>query len=283
MDIKHQFPIFETNPDLVYLDNAATTQKPDAVIEATVDFYTHLNANVHRGLYPLSEAATELYELARRKVAKFINAEPEEVIFTFGVTDALNGLAWSLANSDIIKENPQIVTTDLEHHANLLPWQRISDNITYLSLDDKFQVELDETAISQADIITTTHVSNVTGTIVDLEKINNMRSDASILVVDAAQSIAHIPIDVKALDVDFLAFSGHKMYGPTGIGVLYGKKEHLQKLEPWRVGGGMIRSVTKQGNEWSPAPEKFEAGTPPIAQAIGLAAAIDFMSELGWD
>lgn len=290
IDYKKDFPIFETNPGLVYLDNAATTHKPHGVIEALVDFYTHLNSNVHRGIYPLSEAATEVYELARRKVAGFIGAAPEETIFTAGTTDSLNMLATMLINSELVPKNPYVVTTEAEHHSNILPWQQISDQIDYIPLNSNFELALDEVAedgesyadkIARADIVAVSAISNVTGARVDLKKLRQQTK--SLLIVDGAQLVGHEAVDVKDSGIDFLAFGGHKMYGPMGIGVLYGRKELLQTLNPGKVGGGMINKVNRDKSTWAPLPEKFEAGTPSVADAVGLAAAIDFIQEIGWD
>jgi len=283
-NIKSKFPIFQNNPGLVYLDNAATTQKPQAVIDVLTDFYTKMNANVHRGLYPLSENATELYELARRKVAKFINAEPEEIIFVSGTTDALNSIATSLAKSGMLSAKPQILLSELEHHANVLPWQAISNSeLHYIPMNNNF--ELDMTAVDNlghVDVLAINHISNVTGTILPVKDII-ARCSQKFSVVDAAQSIAHMSIDVKDMNCDFLVFSGHKVYGPTGIGVIYAKREHLEAMQPFRVGGGMIREVQRQSATWAELPQKFEAGTPAIAEAISLAAALEFICEIGLD
>ncbi len=280
--IKANFPIFETNPGLVYLDNAATTHKPHTVIKALVDFYTHLNSNVHRGIYPLSEAASEAYELARHKVAKFIGAAPAETIFTAGTTDGLNLLAAMLANSDLVPSNPVILTTEAEHHSNILPWQQISNQINYIVLDQDLQLSLDdEEMFANADIVALSLVSNVTGAMANIKRIRNLTR--GILIVDAAQAVAHYPLNVPELGIDFLVFGGHKMYGPMGIGVLYGKQELLEKLPPTRVGGGMINKVDRNSASWAPLPERLEAGTPSVADAIGLAAAIDFMESISWD
>lgn len=281
--LKNDFPIFETNLGLVYLDNAATTHKPHVVLEALVDFYTHLNANVHRGIYPLSEAATDAYELARRKVAGFIGAEsPAEIVFTGGTTDSLNLLASMLSASDITQQNPIIVTTEAEHHSNILPWQQITDRLHYLKLDEEYTPTFeDEKLLAEADIVTLSLASNVTGAITDIKTLRKL-TDA-IIVVDAAQAIAHLPINVSELGADFVAFGGHKMYGPMGIGVLYGRKHLLEKLQPAKLGGGMINKVERKQSSWAPIPERFEAGTPSVADAVGLAAAIDFILAVGWE
>jgi cysteine desulfurase/selenocysteine lyase len=285
--IKKEFPIFETNPGLVYLDSAASAQKPRSVLSAEQNFYQTSYANVHRGLYDLSEKATDMYELARAKVAKFINAEPEEIVFTGGTTDSINAVATSLYKSKLINPHPHVLLTELEHHAGVLPWQVIEDSkLEYLPVTDDFKLDLDsdfvaEFAVKPPDVVGVTHVSNVTGTMSDIKSIRQMFGN-SYVVVDAAQSVAHMGIDVRDWAADFVAFSAHKLYGPTGIGVLYGKKSLLEKMEPFRVGGGMIMEVTRDSAKWANVPTKFEAGTPPIAQAVGLAAAIDFITKIGF-
>ncbi|MBL8015306.1 MAG: SufS family cysteine desulfurase [Candidatus Doudnabacteria bacterium] len=285
-ELKREFPIFKNHPNLVYLDNAATTQKPQSVIEAEEAFYTNQNSNVHRGIYPLSEEATNAYEAARVATAKFINADPTEIVFTSGTTDSINGLARSLELSHLLRNQPTILLTLLEHHANLLPWQRIGENrkLEFIPLDKKFKLDLNEieNITNEIDLLAVTHLSNVTGTLNEVSNILKIFA-AKFSVIDAAQSIAHIPIDVKTWNADFIAFSGHKMYAPTGIGVLYGKRSLLDKMEPFRVGGGIVSEVNRESASWAEVPTKFEAGTPPIAQAIGLAAAIKFLSQLGWE
>ena len=278
--IKQHFPILTQNPELSYLDNAATTQKPKKVIKSVRKFYRESNANVHRGIYELSEKATNEYEKARKTVAGFINAKPEEVILTSGTTDSLNLLANSLGKTpDLIKQNPKILITELEHHSNYLPWREISQDITFAELQADFKIKWPE---GDFDIVAITHMSNVTGTINDIPSIR-AKYPKALLVVDSAQGIPHEQIDVQSMGVDFLAFSGHKLYGPTGIGVLFGKAELLRKLYPLKVGGGMIRSVNKHEAEWAEIPERHEAGTPPIAQAVGLRTAIEFVNKVGMD
>ncbi len=287
-NIKSQFPIFKNIPDLIYLDNASTTQKPQRVLDALNDFYTKYNANVHRGLYPISEKATDSYEAARKIIAEFINAEPEEIIFTGGTTDGVNSIIDSLLKSNLIKEDSIIGVNEIDHHSVILPLQRIFKNLHFLTEENKNK---------EFDLIATSLASNVTGEIVEVTKLktdNSRLPNEEILptqggqaklitIIDAAQAIAHMKIDVKELGVDFMVFSGHKMYGPTGVGILYGKKELLEKMEPFRVGGGMIREVKRDKSTWAPLPEKFEAGTPPIADAIALGEAVKFITELGFD
>src|SRR5260221_10465013 len=281
MDVKSKFPIFRNNPGLIYLDSAATSQKPDSVLEALMNFYSTSNANVHRGLYPLSEKATELYEAARKTIAEFINAEPEEIIFTSGTTDSINAVAQMLSEAGLISKVPNILLSELEHHSNILPWQKLSGQIDYIEIDDNYQLK-EFNSDKNYDVLSVASISNVTGTIINFKELKkNLKYKFS--VIDAAQEVAHQKIDVKDLDVDFLAFSGHKMFGPTGIGILYAKKELLEKLNPFRVGGGMIREVNRNSATWAPLPEKFEAGTPPIAEAIALAEAVKFIIDIGFD
>lgn len=283
--MKEKFPIFKTYPNLVYLDNAATSQKPDAVINALSDFYTKYNSNVHRGLYPLSEESTRIYEEARTKIANLIGADSKEIIFTSGTTEGLNGLARSLQKSGLLPMNPKIMLSDLEHHSNILPWQGIDGvEINYLEIDKNYEIQMPNGNFIP-DLASFTHVSNVTGSILHLEVLKELKklNPNIIIVLDCAQSIAHMPIDVKELDVDFIVFSGHKMYGPMGIGVLYGKQAMLEKLEPFNVGGGMIRDVNRQSATWAEIPEKFEAGTPSVADAYALGVAVNFINEIGFE
>jgi len=281
-EIKKEFPIFRNQPDLVYLDNAATTQKPLQVIDSIVNYYSNLNSNVHRGLYPLAEKASQEYEKARKEIAEFINAEPEEIIFTSGATESLNTIAnsiGSLINHDHLK----ILLTELEHHSNLVPWQQISKSIEYLPITQNFQINYNHKfSRNDFDVLAYTLVSNVTGTIVDSKQLRD-NFQAKYLVCDASQAPGNMKIDVKEMNVDFLAFSGHKIYGPMGIGVLYGKKELLQKMNPYKTGGGMIREVKRDSSTWADLPEKFEGGTPNVEGAIGLAEAIKFIKSIGYE
>jgi len=311
-----QFPIFLSHPDLVYLDGAASTQTPQIVLDAMNEYYTQYRSNIHRGLYDLSSTATEKYEEARGKIAKFIGAEKNEIIFTSGTTHGLNFLASSLGKN--LKKGDNIVLTQLEHHANLVPWQMIAkekgvelrfielsviaseenqspDQITLgiasspsASRNDSEYVVNIESAKKLIDentkIVSFALVSNALGTITPAKEIIELAKNVgATTVVDGAQAIAHIGVDVKVLDCDFFVFSGHKMYGPTGIGVVYGKKEKLATLEPYFYGGDMIREVTYENSTWADIPERFEGGTPNIAGAIGLAAAVDFIESIGWE
>lgn len=275
---------------LVYFDNAATSQKPLAVLKAVNDFYSLHDANVHRGLNPLAEEATDLYEAARDTVARFLNAAREEIIFTRGATEGVNLVArtWGEAN---LKKGDIVVLSQAEHHANLVPWLQLKEKIgirlSYIPL--RPNGELDLTAarrlLSQprVKLLTLTRASNVLGLINPVKPlIAAARRRGIVTLIDAAQSIAHEPTDVRALGCDFLAFSGHKILGPTGIGVLYGRRSILEKMPPYQGGGDMIAAVHEDHFTCNELPYKFEAGTPPIAQAVGLAAALRYIGELGW-
>jgi len=273
---------------LAYLDNAATTQKPRAVIEALVRYYEQHNANTHSGVHTLSEEATGLYEDARARVARFIGAQSERsIVFTQGTTDAINLVAqgWGRAH---LRPGDEIVLTVMEHHSNLLPWQRLARetgaHLRYLELggDGRLAPEALEAAVGETTrLVAVAHASNVLGCINPVARLARQAHQVGARVlVDAAQSIAHLPLDVTELDCDFLAFSGHKVYGPTGIGVLYGRPELLQAMEPQRHGGGMVLRVDRDEAEWMDAPWCFEAGTPNIAGAVALAAALDYVDDL---
>jgi cysteine desulfurase/selenocysteine lyase len=292
--VRADFPIIGRQvhgSTLVYLDSAATSQKPQAVIDAIVNFYRHTNANVHRGVYALSAQATDLYEGARTKVAHFINAErTDEIIFGRNATEAINLVAqsWGPAN---LKAGDEILLSEMEHHSNLVPWfllaKRTGAVIRYLPIhaDGTLAMESwEERFTVRTRLVAITHTSNVLGTINPIADIVGRAHRAGALVlVDAAQGAPHCAIDVQALDVDFLAMSAHKMLGPTGVGVLYGKQEHLDKMEPVLGGGDMIRSVKFTGATWNELPWKFEAGTPNIAGVIGYGAAVDYLVSLGMD
>ena len=292
--IRKDFPILEREVNgkpLVYLDSAATTQKPSQVIDAISEYYRTINANVHRGAYSLADEATTAYESSRAKVARFINAAtPSEVVFTRGTTAALNLAAygWGL---DRLGTGSRILLTKMEHHSNVVPWQlvakRTGAELVYLDINAEFGVDLgtlDELVDDRLAIVAVSGMSNVTGTIGPVrELVDAAHSVGAIAVVDGAQAVPHLPTDVQAMDADFVAFSSHKMLGPTGIGVLWGKRERLEEMEPLEGGGEMITDVRLYESEWAPIPHKFEAGTPPIAQAVGFGAAIDYLATLGME
>jgi cysteine desulfurase/selenocysteine lyase len=294
MDYRKDFPILNreiNGKPLVYLDNAATSQKPRAVIEAIVDYYSSHNANVHRGIHTLSEEATQMYEDSREKVAKFINATTsEEVIFTRGTTDGLNFIASTLGN-DVVEEGDTILLTEMEHHSNLVPWQQVALNkkakLEYVQVTETGEIDFAdfEKKISKGvKIVAFTHASNVVGTIFPIKEISKIaHQHGALVIIDGAQAIPHMPVNIQSLGCDVYAFSGHKMMGPTGIGVLWVKREILSKLEPYQFGGGMIEEVELTKSTWANDVSKFEAGTPNVEGAVGLAAAIDYLSAVGMD
>ena len=286
--IRSDFPIF-TDKLLVYLDSSATTQKPQQVINSISDFYSTNYANVHRGIYDLSIKATEAYHSARKKVANFINASDwRSIVFTSGTTESINLIAYSWARNNLHKGD-EILITEMEHHSNIVPWQLVAEEIgvtlKYIPINQDGTLDLnniDQLITNKTKIVSVIHQSNVFGTINPIKDIIvKAKSVNAITFIDAAQSIPHSHIDVQDLNCDFLAFSGHKMLGPTGIGVLYGKPELLDSMIPFMGGGDMINSVTMAESTWNDVPYKFEAGTPKIAQAIGLGAAIDYINEIG--
>ena len=292
--IKQDFPIFNqkiNDETLVYLDNAATSQIPKFVEEKVRDFNEKERANVHRGVHTLGLRATNQYESSRQKVANFIGANnAKEVIFTSGCTDSLNLVAASFGEQNI-QAGDEILVSIMEHHSNLLPWQQLAKrkqaklNFIEINSDGLLDIEnLKSKISSKTKIVALTHVSNVLGTINPIKELTDLAHEkGAIVVVDGAQAVGHFPIDVAELNVDFYAFSGHKMFAPTGIGVLYGKKDLLDKMPPYRLGGEMIANVTREGATWAEVPYKFEAGTPNIAGAIGLGAAIDYLQSLDFE
>lgn len=292
--IKEQFPILKQEVNghpLVYLDSSATSQKPVSVIEAVDKYYRETNSNVHRGVHTLGTRATDQYEGAREKVRAFIHAKSTaEIIFTRGTTTAINTVASSYARANL-KEGDEIVITPMEHHSNIIPWQQAAKatgaTLKYIPLQEDGTVSLEDvrtTVTPNTRIVAITHVSNVLGTINPIKEITKIAHDNNaVIVVDGAQGAPHMQVDVQDLDVDFYAFSGHKMCAPTGIGVLYGKRELLENMEPVEFGGEMIDFVNLYDSTWKELPWKFEAGTPIIAGAIGLGAAIDFLNEVGLD
>ncbi len=286
-EIKKDFPIF-SGSDLVYLDNAATTQKPQSVLDEVDSLYSEANANVHRALYSLGSEATERFENSRKKVAKYIGANSEkEIVFTSGTTESINLLARSIGNT--LKPGDEILISEMEHHSNIVPWQmaaqRTGATLKYLSIKKTGDLDIsnpEKYFTSNTKIVSLTHVSNVLGTINPIKKLSEKAHQVgAIMIVDGAQGASHMPVDVKELGCDFYAFSGHKMLGPTGIGVLWGKTEYLEEMDPFMGGGEMINTVTMESSTWNDIPYKFEAGTPNFAQAVGLGAAIDYLQNIG--
>lgn len=293
--LRHDFPILaervQSGKPLVYLDNGASTQRPRQVLDAMDEVYRHSYANVHRGIHWLSEQATEAYESARDTVARFLGAgESEQIVFTSGTTASINLVAhaWGAAN---LRPGDEILLTEMEHHSNIVPWQQVAEttgaSIRWWPITDDGLLDLDvlDTLLTErTKIAAITHVSNVLGTINPIERIaEKLHAAGVLLLVDAAQSVPHMAVDVQSLGADFVAFSGHKMCGPTGVGVLWARPELLEAMPPFLGGGSMIRAVTKKGFIPAAAPLKFEAGTPPIVEAVGLAAAIDFLVPVGLD
>ncbi len=291
--IRKDFPILErkmNGENLVYLDNAATSQKPRQVIESISDYYENHNSNVHRGVHTLSDEATQLYENARKTIANYLGAAlPEELIFTKGTTDGLNSLASSLKNT--IAEGDEIITTVIEHHSNFIPWQKIAKErkavlkVLKIEKEGEFPIKDFKKLLSEkTKIVALTHASNVLGTIFPVKRIAEKarKQNPEIkIIVDGAQTLPHIPINVTSLGIDFFTFSGHKMLGPMGIGGLWIKKKYLDTLEPFSFGGGMINTVTVEESTWANAPQKFEAGTPNVAGAVGLAEAVKYIEKIG--
>lgn len=289
-EIKKDFPLLE-NREIAYLDSGATTQKPIQVIKAIEEYYEKNNANPHRGAYTLSMEATEEYENTRTKIAKFINARHrEEIIFSKNATESLNLIAYSYG-MDNLKKDDEVVISIMEHHSNLVPWQKVAQatdsKLKYMYINDEFELsdeEIESKITDKTKIVGITHVSNVLGTINNVKKIiKYAHKKGAVVIVDASQSIPHMKIDVQDLDADFLVFSGHKMLAPLGIGVLYGKKEILNKMNPFLMGGDMIEYVYEQETTFAPLPNKFEAGTQNVEGVIGLGVAIDYIEEIGYD
>ncbi|MEX0763372.1 MAG: cysteine desulfurase [Dehalococcoidia bacterium] len=292
--IRGDFPILERkigNRPLVYLDNAATSQTPRPVIQSLVDYYERYNANVHRGVHTLSIEATDAYEEARAKVQRFINAPaPASVIWTRNTSESLNLVA-SAWGEDNIGSGDNIVTTAMEHHSNIVPWQQLAARkgaeLRYIQVGEDGQLDtssLDRVIDERTKIVTAAHMSNVLGTVIPAKALaDRAHSVGALMLLDGAQSVPHMPVDVQALDCDFLAFSAHKMLGPTGIGVLYGRTDLLEQMSPFMYGGDMILEVTYEGATWNELPYKFEAGTPNIADAIATGAAVDYLSTLGME
>jgi cysteine desulfurase / selenocysteine lyase len=293
-ELRNDFPIFKkkiNGKDLVYLDNASTTQKPYSVINSITDFYSNYNSNIHRAVYQLAEEATELYEQSRKKIANFINVRPEEIIFTRNTTESINLIAHSWARSNL-KKDDVIAISEIEHHSNIVPWQilcqEIGTRLEYVGIDEsgfldiEYLIEL--ISSRKVKLVSISHMSNVLGTIVPIERIVKTAHQNDIpVIVDGAQSVPHMPVDVKELDCDFLVFSAHKMLGPTGVGVLYAKKELLEKMKPFMAGGDMIKEVFKFHTNYNEVPYKFEAGTPNIADVVGFGAAVEYLEKIGME
>jgi cysteine desulfurase / selenocysteine lyase len=287
-NIKDNFPIFKNRSNLTFLDNASTSQKPQVVIDSISQYYSNYNSNIKRGIYSLAEDTTTMYEDVRIKVAKFINAKSNEIAFTSGTTDGINFIAQSWGETNISKGD-EIIVTILEHHSNFLPWQRLAEKkgailkVVPVTSEGYLDYSAFEKLVTEkTKLIAVTYQSNVTGEVLDLARISKLAKKVEAkLFVDAAQAIAHKRVNVKEIDCDFLVFSAHKIFGPTGVGVLYIKEDLLKKIEPYQVGGGMVFEVKlEQGHtSWLKAPHKFEAGTPAIAQVIGLGVAIDFINQ----
>lgn len=288
--IKEEFPILR-NKDIAYLDSGATTQKPQYVIDKIKQYYENSNANPHRGAYSLSVEATEIYENTRAKVAKFVNAKyPEEIVFSKNATESLNLVAYSYGLNNL-RQGDEVVLSIMEHHSNLVPWQMVTkktgSTLKYMYINDEFELtkeEIETKITDKTKIVAITHVSNVLGTINNVKEIiKYAHSKGAKVLVDASQSIPHMRVDVVDLDADFLVFSGHKMLAPLGIGVLYGKKEILDNMPPFLMGGDMIEYVYEQSTTYAPLPNKFEAGTQNVEGVVGLGAAIDYIEKVGYN
>ncbi len=290
-NIREDFPIFtERDDNFVYLDSSATTLKPQTVIDAVADYYSKYSANVHRSIYSIGEKATEKYEGSRSKVAKLINANSNSIIFTRGTTESINLVAYTWARKNL-KSGDEILLTEMEHHSNLIPWQICSQEtgavLKFIPFNEDGTLDLSDPEkwfTNKTKLVAVIHQSNVFGTVNPIKDIIKLaKGVCAVTLIDAAQSVPHQKVDIQDLDCDFLAFSGHKMLGPTGVGVLYGKPEILEEMPPFMGGGEMIRTVSLNESTWNDIPWKFEAGTPNIAQAIGLGSAIDYINEIGLD
>ena len=299
-NVRKDFPIFERTirdgKRLVYLDSGATSQKPWAVINAESDFYSKHNAAVHRGAHQLAEEATDAYEGARAIVAEFLGAQDNEIIFTKSATESINAVAYAMGNAEpgnrfALTASDSIVVTEMEHHANLIPWQQLAKRtgaqLKWFKVNQDSRLDLsniDQVITANTKVVALTHQSNVLGTINPLDAIVKRAHEVgAVVVLDACQSVPHMRVNVVELDVDFLAFSGHKSVGPTGVGILWGKSELLSELPPFLTGGSMVTSVTMESATWAEAPQKFEAGVPNMAQAVGLGAALNYLSNIGMD
>jgi cysteine desulfurase/selenocysteine lyase len=294
LNVKSDFPIFSrrfNERELIYLDSGSTSQKPEVVIEAVAEHLRNHNANIHRGVYTLAQEADAAYDEARRRVAAFTGAQPETTIFTKNVTEAINlvAYAWGRAN---VGTGDVVLITQMEHHANIVPWQVLcrerGATLRYLEVDERGELSLDaldsELARGDVRLVAFTHVSNVLGTINPVAKMTaRVRAAGAVSLVDGAQAVPHMPVDVESIGADFYVWTGHKALGPTGIGVLHGRREILERMEPFLTGGDMIASVDFQSATWNELPSKFEAGTPMVAEAVGLGVAVEYLSKLGMD
>lgn len=291
--IRKDFPLLDEKvrgkQNLIYFDNAASTQKPRCVIDALSNYYTHLNANVHRGVHWLSGKATDEFELARQRVQQFINApHSEDIIFTRGTTESINLLAESLSKS-FLSEDDEVIITEMEHHSNIVPWHIARDKyhftLKYIPITDKGELNLDvfrQILSPKTKLVSLAHISNTLGTVNPIKEIISLcHQNKTMVIVDGAQSIAHLDIDVQDMDCDFYCFSGHKVYAPMGIGVLYGKKEYLEKMYPYQGGGEMIKEVSMEQTVFNDVPFRFEAGTPSVADTIGLGVALEYIKQIG--
>lgn len=291
--IRKDFPLLDGKvrgkQNLIYFDNAASTQKPRCVIDALSNYYTHLNANVHRGVHWLSGKATDEFELARQRVQQFINApHSEDIIFTRGTTESINLLAESLSKS-FLSEDDEVIITEMEHHSNIVPWHIARDKyhftLKYIPITDKGELNLDvfrQILSPKTKLVSLAHISNTLGTVNPIKEIISLcHQNKTMVIVDGAQSIAHLDIDVQDMDCDFYCFSGHKVYAPMGIGVLYGKKEYLEKMYPYQGGGEMIKEVSMEQTVFNDVPFRFEAGTPSVADTIGLGVALEYVKQVG--
>jgi cysteine desulfurase/selenocysteine lyase len=291
--VRQDFPILQTRvggQPIVYLDNAATSQRPRPVVEAEAEFCLHANANVHRGVHTLSQRASQAFDRVRDQVRTFLNArQSSEVVFTAGTTAGLNLIAQTYGRQ-VLRAGDEVLLTEMEHHSNIVPWQLVAEatgaRIRVIPVNDAGELDLTAAASlmdERTRIVAITHASNVLGTVNPVRRIADLAHRVgAVLVVDGAQAVAHLKVDVQALGADFYVASGHKMYGPTGVGFLFGRQALLDSMPPWQGGGGMIQNVTFEQTTFAPAPIRFEAGTPPISQVIGLGAAIDYLSALEW-
>ena len=294
--IRKDFPVLNRrvrdDKKLVYLDNAATTQKPNQVIDAITDYYQNHNSNIHRAVHALAEESTEAFEVTRDKIAKFLNIQNrEEIVFVKGTTEAINLIAYAWGR-DNVQKGDIVVTTEYEHHSNIVPWQLLTQEtgaeLKYINIDDKGELMLEQLdeylATGKVKLVAISHVSNVLGTITDIQKVITKCKNANAkILVDGAQAVPHMKVDIANLGCDFYAFSAHKMLGPTGVGILWARKEILENMKPFHGGGDMIREVHKYETTWNDLPYKFEAGTPNVADVISFAAAIDYLAKIGMD